>query len=212
VGPASLPASAGERRGDRVDQPGVGIGDAQPDTGEPSRDQAAKQRAPAGPVLGVCRSRPRISRFAGGVHAPCDHHRDVGDPAALADLVGEHVEPDVRLGTTVQRSATEGLDRCRAPCPSARPGLRDPLDPEVAHQAFDAPRRDAPDVGPADDLDERWLRASARLEQPIGEVAALAELGDGQVDRGRFGCPMVGPDTRCAGSLARRERSKIPDR
>jgi hypothetical protein len=54
----------------------------------------------------------------------------------------------------------------------------------VTHQALGAPRRDGADVRLADDLNERSLGPTTGLEQPIGEVAALTGLGNGQVDRG----------------------------
>ncbi len=123
MGPAPLPGGSGKRRGDRVNEPGVGIGDHQAHAGKPSRDQAAKERCPASPVLGGVQVKAQDLPVAGGVHARGDHHRDVGDPAALADLLGERVEPDVRVGSSVERSGSEGLDHCvELLGPSARPG------------------------------------------------------------------------------------------
>src|SRR6266545_1459851 len=49
------------------------------------------------------------------------------------------------------------------------------------------------DVGLADDLDEGPLGAPARLEQPVGEVATLPQLRDGQIDRAGPGVPGPGP-------------------
>src|SRR6266511_4293171 len=73
------------------------------------------------------------------------------------------------------------------------PALGDPLDPELPHQALDPTRRDASEVGLADDLDEGPLGAPARLEQPVGEVATLPQLRDGQIDRAGPGVPGPGP-------------------
>jgi hypothetical protein len=42
-------------------------------------------------------------------------------------------------------------------------------------------------IGPT--AETATLGAPARLEQPVGEVAALPQLRDGQIDRARSGCP-----------------------
>ena len=49
---AALPARARQRRGDRVDEPGVGVGGDQLHAGQAARDQAAQERQPGGAVLG----------------------------------------------------------------------------------------------------------------------------------------------------------------
>src|SRR5215831_3447464 len=51
VGPAPLPARAGQRGGDRGDQPGVGVGGDQDHAGQAAGDQAAEERQPPGAVL-----------------------------------------------------------------------------------------------------------------------------------------------------------------
>jgi hypothetical protein len=68
-------------------------------------------------------------------------------------------------------------------------GLRDPLDPQLSHQALDAAGRDAAHVALRDHLDERPLGTPAWLQQPLREVGALAELGNGKRDRAGAGVP-----------------------
>src|SRR6266542_4946772 len=103
---------------------------------------------------------------AGGVHAGGHHAGDGGDPAVLADLLGERIEPDVRVGSAVQRPAAEVLHRLIELLGHLRDArLGDPLDPEVTHQALDSPRRDAPDVGLAED------RKSTRLNSSHGSIS-----------------------------------------
>ena len=87
VGPAPLPAGAGYRGGDGVDETRMGIGNHQPDTGQASGDQAPKERGPARAVLGGVQVKaqdlPRLERTrsirearqASGSHvSPCDKH------------------------------------------------------------------------------------------------------------------------------------------
>jgi hypothetical protein len=110
VRPASLPRGPRERRGDRVDQAGVRIGDDQPDAREPSCDQAAEERRPAGAVLGGVQVKTQDLPHSLHVHAGRDHAGDVADPAVLTHLLGERVEPDVGVGTAVKRPGAEGFD------------------------------------------------------------------------------------------------------
>jgi hypothetical protein len=61
--PVPLPASAGKRRDDRVDQAGMGVGDHQAHPGEPARDRPGRNAVQPAPSSEVCRSRPKISRL-----------------------------------------------------------------------------------------------------------------------------------------------------
>ncbi len=73
------------------------------------------------------------------------------------------------------------------------PALGDPLNAELPHQALDPSGRHATDVGLDDHLDEGPFGPPAWLEQPVGEVAALPQLGDGEVDRAGPGVPRPRP-------------------
>jgi hypothetical protein len=63
------------------------------------------------------------------------------------------------------------------------PRFRDPLDPELRYEPFDAPRGHAADVALGDHLHEGALGTPAWLQQPLREVGAFPELGDAQRDR-----------------------------
>jgi hypothetical protein len=52
MGPAALPGRAGQRRADRRDQPGMGIGDDQLHSAEATGDQTAQKRQPPHTILG----------------------------------------------------------------------------------------------------------------------------------------------------------------
>ena len=59
-------------------------------------------------------------------------------------------------------------------------------------QPVDLARRHAVDIGLGDDRDQRLLSAPARLQERR-EVAALAQLGDGQLDRADPRVPVARP-------------------
>jgi hypothetical protein len=63
---------------------------------------------------------------------------------------------------------------------------------ELRHQPVDLAGRHAVDIGLLDDRDQRLLGPPARL-QKRREVAALAQLGDGQLDRADPGVPLARP-------------------
>ena len=65
-------------------------------------------------------------------------------------------------------------------------------------EIVDRARRDALDVGLLDHRGQRLLGHPARLEE-AGEVAALAQLRDTQLNRAGAGLPDRGRDSRCAG-------------
>jgi hypothetical protein len=94
----------------------------------------------------------------------------------------------------VERSGAEVLDdlveALRQPGDLA---LRHPLDAELLHQLLDAPGRDAGGVGVGDHRDERLLCTPAGLQQPVGEVAALAQLRHRELDRRDARVPVALP-------------------
>ena len=128
---------------------------------------------------------------AGLVDAVRDHQRLVDDAAAVADLLDLGVEEQVRVAA-LQRPGPERVDvliqRLADPADLA---LADPQ-PEALDQLIDPPRRDAAHIGLLDDGQQRLLRAPARLQE-AREVAALADLGDLQLDLARARVPAPGP-------------------
>jgi hypothetical protein len=168
----------------------VSIGDHQADPGKAAGDQAAQERGPARPILGGVQVKAQDLPGSGRVDPSRDHAGHVRDPPALAHLLGKGIEPHVGVGTTVQRTRPEGLDLMIELLGHRRdPRAGDPLDPQRSDQTLDPSGRHAAHVGLADHLDERALGPPAGLEQPVGEVAALTQLRDGQVDRAGPGVP-----------------------
>ena len=128
---------------------------------------------------------------AGLVHAVRDHQRLVDDAAAVADLLDLGVEEQVRVAA-LQRPRPERLDvlieRAADPADLA---LADPQ-PEALDELVDAPGRDAAHIGLLDHRQQRLLGAPARLQE-AREVAALADLGDLQLDLARARVPAPRP-------------------
>jgi len=87
VGPASLPAGTRKGGGDRVDQARMGIGDHQTHPRKASSNEAAKERGPAGAILGGVQLKAQDLPGSGGVDTGRDHAGHVADPAALAHLL-----------------------------------------------------------------------------------------------------------------------------
>ena len=76
----------------------------------PDRPRAASPRKNASqpaPSSAVATSRPRISRLPSGVDAGRDQGVHVHRPAALADLLGQGVDPHERVRPGVQRPGPE---------------------------------------------------------------------------------------------------------
>jgi hypothetical protein len=71
-------------------------------------------------------------------------------------------------------------------------GLGHVLDAQGAHQAVDPAGGNAANVALGHHRDERPLRPAAGLEQPVGEVAARPQLGDGELHGARPGVPGPG--------------------
>jgi hypothetical protein len=72
-------------------------------------------------------------------------------------------------------------------------GLGAPFDAKVADELVDPAGGYAGEIAVGDDRDERLLRSTARLEQPVREIGAGAQLGDGEVDRADPRVPPAGP-------------------
>ena len=108
VDPAALPGwpRAAPRRWRRRGP--VGVGDDEGHPGQPPGHQAAQKRRPARPVLGGDEVETEDLSVAVGVHPGGHDDRHVHDPAALAHLLGEGVEPDVGVGTGVEGTVAEG--------------------------------------------------------------------------------------------------------
>jgi hypothetical protein len=168
----------------RVDQTDVGVGDHQGGAGQTAGDQTAQERQPAGAVLVGDDVEAEHLAVALGVDPDGDDDRDVDDAAALADLLGHGVERHVGVGAAVEGPVPE---RCHLGVQvGGHPGhlrLGQLLDPQGLHEPLDPAGRHAPYVALGHHRHQRPFGPPSRLEQPTRVVAALPDLGDGQIDR-----------------------------
>ena len=122
------------------------------------------------------------------------HDADVDGAPAFATLHDEGVEGDVRVRAHIKRPGAEVLDDLVKALGEPRDlALAHPLDAELLHQLLDPAGGDAGEVGVGDHRHERLLRPAARLQKPVREVAALAQLRDGELDRADPGVPIALP-------------------
>ena len=176
---AALPGAA-EDLGDRRLQPGVRVGDRELDADQAALDQAAEEVGPERLGLGLADIDREDLAAARLMDAVRDHQRLVDHAAAVADLLDLRVQEQVRVAA-LQRPRPERLDvLIQRAADAADLALADPQ-AEALDQLVDAPRRDAADVGLLHDGQQRLLGTPARL-QNAREVAALADLGDLQLD------------------------------
>ena len=91
MGAAPLPGCAGQGRGDRVDQPAVGVAGDELDPAQAAGAQVAEEPQPPGAVLAGGDLDPEDLAVAVGVHAGGDQGVDRDDPAALTDLEDQRV-------------------------------------------------------------------------------------------------------------------------
>jgi hypothetical protein len=111
-----------------------------------------------------------------GVDTDRDHDRDVDDPAALADLLGEGVHPQIGVGAGVEGSVAELSDHLvELGGRATHLGLRQRLDTQRLDQAVDAAGRHTPHIALGDHGHERgtteggsvpFLNASHALTTP----------------------------------------------
>ena len=162
------------------------------DAGEPAGDEASEEGEPGGAVLGS--DDVEAERLAEAVGVDGDRVDDAGIHRAtsLAALDVERVEDEVGVGGAVARSGAEVLDdhvhRLREAGDLA---LRHALEAELLHELLHPAGGDAGQVGIRDHRHERLLGPPARREQPVGEVAALPQLGDRELDRADAGVPVT---------------------
>jgi hypothetical protein len=88
----------------------VRVADHELDAGQAARDQPAQERQPPGAVLGAGDVQAQDLPVPVGVD-PGRHERvHVHDPAVLADLDRERVDPAERVRAGVERTLPEGAD------------------------------------------------------------------------------------------------------
>ncbi|GAA3228032.1 hypothetical protein GCM10020256_39880 [Streptomyces thermocoprophilus] len=161
----------------------------------PDRPRAIRERRKAsqpGAVLGGGDVQAEDLAVAVGVDADRDQGVDVDDAAALADLLGERVDPDERVRAGVQGPVTEGCDLLvQVLGHRADLGLRQLRHPEGLGELLDPAGGDTEQVGGGDHRDQGLLGPAAALEKPVREVAALPQLGNGELDGPGAGVPLA---------------------
>jgi len=184
VGAAALPRGAGEVGGDGLAQPGVRVGGHESDPGQAAGDEVGEELVPRG--AGFRGGHPHAEDFAVAVavDAGSQQHHGIDDAAAFADLHRQRVGGHEREGAgRAEGPVAEVLDELVEV--GGHPGdlgLRQRVDPQRLDELVHAAGADAGEVAVRDHGDQRGLGSFAALEEPLGEVGALAELGDRDLD------------------------------
>jgi len=117
---------------------------------------------------------------------------DVDDAAAFADLLGQRVDLDERIRAGVQGPVAERGDLLVQVLGHRTDlGLRQLGDAEGLGELLDPAGGDAEQVGGGHHGDQGLLGPAAAFEEPVREVAALAQLGDGEFDGPCAGVPLA---------------------
>ena len=198
VGPAPLPGRSGQHRGDRVAQALVAVGGDQGHAGQAAGDQAPEERQPPGAVLGAGHVDTEDLPLAAGVDAGGDQGVHVHRAAALADLLGECVQPHEGVRPGVQRPGPEAVHQLvEFGGHEADLRLRQRGHTERGGQLLHPPGGDTQQVAGRHHRGQRPLGAPPVLEE-LRVVRALAQLGDRQLDGPGPGIPLALPVTVAA--------------
>jgi hypothetical protein len=125
------------------------------------------------------------------VHTVGNDHALALHPAAVADLLDLGVKEQIQVAA-LQRPCAERLDLLVQPRADAADLAAADPQAEALDQLVDAPGRHAAHIGLLDNRQQRLLGTLARLQE-AGEVAALADLRDLQLDLARPGVPPPRP-------------------
>ncbi|OCQ85388.1 hypothetical protein A4260_11025 [Streptococcus pneumoniae] len=183
MGSAALPGRCGQGGADRGHQAGVGVAGDQRDPGQAAGDQVAEERQPAGPVLGGGDLDAQDLSVALGVDAGGDQGVHPDDAACLAHLEHQGVGGEEGIRAGIERAGPKrlygfvelfGHDRhlrlgklCHTKC------FDQALHPASGYSQQVAGRHHAGQCA---------FSSLAALQQPVREIAALAQLGDRDVD------------------------------
>jgi hypothetical protein len=116
----------------------------------------------------------------------------MADPTPLTHPLDLGVQPQIWVAT-LQRPLPEDPDLLvQATAQPRHLVLAQVAQAHLLHQPVDLAGGNPVDICLLDDRDQRLLSTPARLQE-AGKVAALAQLGDGQLDRADPGVPVAGP-------------------
>jgi hypothetical protein len=193
MGAAALPARTIEHAGDGVDQGLVGVADDQLDAGKATGDQAAQKPSPAGAVLGSAQLQAKDLAVPCGVDPGGDQRGGVDHSTHLTDLDVEGVQPDEHIGAGIQRPVAPGRDQLiQLTTDPGDLGFGQTGDPHGLGDVLGPSGGDALDIALGDHRGQGPLGPPAGLQER-GQVAALADPGDLQVDRADPSVPIPGP-------------------
>ncbi len=121
--------------------------------------------------------------MSGGVDADRDQRMHVDDATTLADFLRQCVDPDKRVRSGVQGPVAEGGDLLVQVLGHRTDlGLRQLCHPEGLGELLHSAGGDAEEAGGGDHRDQCLFGPAALLEEPVREVAALPQLGNGELD------------------------------
>ena len=187
VRPASLPRSTSQHRGDGRFEALVGVRDHEMHPRQPAGHEAPQKGRPGGAVLGGEDVHAEDLAVNVPVDACSDHDRDVDDSPALPTPHDHRVEPDVRIPPGQRTAAKVRNHLVQFPAHLADLGLRQCLDAQRLDQFLHLARRYAQQIGLRDHRDEGALGPAPVLQQPVGEVTAVAQARYRQRDRAQRG-------------------------
>jgi len=190
VHPATLPRAALEHALDRGRQPQVGIRDHQPGAGEATLFERTQELAPEALRFAIAYGDAERLAVAQGIDADRHHHRTGADLQVAAQAVMEigGVEVDVGEAGMVERPTQKGFHLLvKALADAAHLRFGDAAGPaQGLHQGVDHPRGDAAGGGLHHHGVEGLVDPATRLE-PVGEEAALPQVGDSQAENAHLG-------------------------
>jgi hypothetical protein len=182
VGAAALPGGAGQGGADGLDQATMRVAGDQPRPAQAAGGQVAEESQPADAVLGAGDLQAEDLPVPVGVDAGGEQRVYVDHPAALADLEHQRVGGQERVRPLVQRPGAERLDLLVELGGHHRDlRLRQPGDAQRLDKLLHPPGRDAEQVAGRHHRGQRALGAAPALQQPVREVATLAQLRDRHV-------------------------------
>ena len=172
----------------------MGVGGHQLHPGQASGDQPAEKAQPAGAVLGRGDIDTQDLPVAVVVDADRDEGVHVDHPPVFADFEHQGVGGDERVGTGVQGPVAEGLDLLvQLFRHDADLRFRQRRDPEGVDEFFHPSGRDAEQVAGGHHRGQGSFGAFAPLQQPIREVRAGPQLGNGHVEGADAGIEVAVP-------------------
>ena len=196
MGSAALPGRSRQAGPHCGQQPGVGIGGDQLDSGQPSGSQRPQEREPAGAVFGGGDVDAENFPIALGVDPDRDQRMHVDHPTLLADLEHQGVGSDERVGSRVQWPGPERLHGGVEFLGHHRDlRLRQADDAQALDELVHPPRGNPQQVASGHHRGQCPLGPFAAFQQPVREVGTVPQLGDREIQRPRASVELAMPVT-----------------